>query len=111
MIRSDQRLKLLYATGDFLTLLSVFAIVNMIFLGGSFSSQDYLFLVTIFLIWSLITSRNKMYFLHLHNSWKHRFTNHLKSHFEFIGVLSLFYLVLGIPGYPRVQFITFIASF
>lgn len=113
MIRSDRRLTLLYAAGDFLTLVAAFAGVNLYYrLQSAITNQDYLYLVTLIFIWIFITSRNKNYYLHLHNGLKYRLKNHLKSHFEIIAILCLLYLVLGIPqGYTKNQFITFLLGF
>ncbi|MEJ7768719.1 MAG: undecaprenyl-phosphate glucose phosphotransferase [Chitinophagaceae bacterium] len=111
MIRSDKRLKLLYAITDLFTLFLVFTIINLIFLGDNFVSQDYLFLVTLSLIWVYLSSRNKVYFLHLHNTLKFRVRNHLKNHVEFIAVISFLYILLGVPVYERVHFACFMATF
>lgn len=112
MIRSDRRLTLLYAAGDFLTLVAAFAGVNLYYKLQSITNQDYLYLVTLIFIWIFITSKNKNYYLHLHNGLKYRLKNHLKSHFEIIAILCLLYLVLGIPqGYTKKQFITFLLGF
>ncbi len=111
MIRSDKRLKLLYAAGDLITLFSIFTIINLIFRGENFVQQDFLFLITISLIWFYLTSRNRVYYQHLHNTLNFRVKNHLRTHFEFIAIISLFYLVIGIPVYTRVHFVTFIISF
>lgn len=111
MIRSDRRLTLLYGAGDFLTLLLCFAGIN-IFYGHGMSNQNYLYLVTLLFTWVFITSKNKVYYLHLHNGLRYRFKNQLKTHFEMIAVLSLLYLVLGIPqGYTKSQFISFLLGF
>lgn len=112
MIRSDRRLTLLYAAGDFLTLIATFAGVNLYYRLQGLVNQDYLYLVTLIFIWIFITSKNKNYYLHLHNGLKYRLKNHLKSHFEIIAILSLLYLLLGIPqGYTKYQFITFLLGF
>lgn len=111
MIRSDRRLTLLYGTGDFLTLIGCFTGTNM-FYGHGMSNQNYLYLVTLLFTWIFVTSKNKVYYLHLHNGLKYRLKNHIKSHFEMIAVLSLLYLVLGIPqGYTKSQFIMFLLGF
>jgi len=112
MIRSDRRLTLLYGAGDFLTLVACFMGVNLFFRPEPLSNQDYLYLVTLIFTWIFITSKNKVYYLHLHNGLKYRFKNQLKSHFEHIAILSLMYLVLGIPhGYTKSQFILFLLGF
>jgi len=111
MIRSDKRLKLLYAVTDLFTLFIVFTSVNLIFLGNEFVSQDYFYLVTLSLVWVYLTSRNKVYFLHLHNTLKFRARNHIKNHLEFIAVLSFLYILLGVPVYERIHFATFLAAF
>lgn len=111
MIRSDRRLTLLYGAGDFLTLFACFAGINL-FRTQSVDNQDYLYLVTLIFTWIFITSKNKVYYLHLHNGLRYRLKNHLKTHFEYIAVLSLFYLVLGIPhGYTKSLFITFLLGY
>lgn len=111
MIRSDRRLTLLYGAGDFLTLAGCFAGTNM-FYGHDLTEQNYLYLVTLFFTWIFFTSKNKVYYLHLHNGLKYRFKNHLKTHFEMIALLCLLYLVLGIPqGYTKTQFMTFLLGF
>lgn len=111
MIRSDRRLTVLYGAGDFLTLLCCFVGINAFYAHGM-SEQNYLYLITLIFTWIFITSKNKIYYLHLHNGLRYRFKNHLKTHFEMIAVLCLFYLVLGIPkGYTKSQFITFLLSF
>lgn len=111
MIRSDRRLTVLYGAGDFLTLGGCFAGINL-FYGTGMSDQNYLYLITLLFTWIFITSKNKVYYLHLHNGLRYRFKNHLKTHFEMIAVLSLLYLVLGIPqGYTKSQFIAFLLGF
>ncbi|MEO5995235.1 MAG: undecaprenyl-phosphate glucose phosphotransferase [Chitinophagaceae bacterium] len=112
MIRSDKRLKLLYVISDLLTLITVFTGVNLFFRGkDDFVSQDYLFLFTLSLVWIYLTSRNKVYFLHLHNTLKFRAKNHLKNHIEFTAVLSVLYILLGVPVYSHVQFGSFLVIF
>jgi Undecaprenyl-phosphate glucose phosphotransferase len=111
MIRSDKRLKLLYAVTDLFTLFVVFTAVNLFFRGADFVSQDYLYLITLSLIWIYLTSRNKVYFLHLHNTLKFRLRNHIKNHLQFMAVLSLLYILIGVPVYARIHFATFLAVF
>ncbi len=111
MIRSDKRLKLLYAAADLFTLFVVFTVVNLFFRGNDFVSQDYLFLITLSLVWIYLTSRNKVYFLHLHNTLKFRLRNHVKNHLQFMAVLSLLYILIGVPVYARIHFATFLAAF
>lgn len=112
MIRSDRRLTLLYGLGDFVTLISTFAGVVLYSKGQSLINQDYLYMVTLIFTWILVTSKNKVYYLHLHNGLKYRLKNHLKTHFEFIAVLSLLYLALGIPAnYTKTQFMYFLLGF
>lgn len=111
MIRSDRRLTLLYGAGDFLTLGGCFAGINL-FYGSGMSNENYLYLITLAFTWIFLTSKNKVYYLHLHNGLKYRFKNQLKTHFELIAILSLSYLVLGIPqGYTKSQFIVFLLGF
>lgn len=111
MIRSDKRLKMLYAAADLFALFAVFTIVNLIFLGNGPVSQDYLFLVTLSLIWVYLTSRNKVYFMHLHNTLRFRVKNHFKNHVEFIAVLSFLYIILRVPVYTRMHFGSFMVGF
>ena len=111
MIRSDKRLKLLYASADLFTLFLVFTSVNLLFRSDDFVSQDYLYLLTLSLIWVYLTSRNKVYFLHLHNTLKFRVKNHLKNHIEFSGVLCLLYAFLGVQVYEHIHFISFVIAF
>ena len=111
MIRSDKRLKLLYAVTDLFTLFVTFTSVNLFFRGNNFVNQDYLYLITLSLIWIFLTSRNKVYFLHLHNTLKFRVKNHFKNHLEFIAVLSLLYILIGVPVYARMHFASFLAIF
>ena len=112
MIRSDRRLTLLYAAGDFLTLIGTFAGINIFYKEHTLGNQDYLYLLTLLLTWVFITSKNKVYLLHLHNGLTYRLKNHVKSHFEFIAILCLFYLILGIPiGYTKQQFIGFLLGY
>lgn len=111
MIRSDRRLTLLYGAGDFLTLGGCFAGINL-FYGNGMSNQNYLYLLSLAFIWIFLTSKNKVYYLHLHNGLKYRFKNQLKTHFELIAILSLLYLVLGIPqGYTKSHFMVFLLGF
>ncbi len=111
MIRSDQRLMLLYGIADFFILIAVFAITHVVFRGNYFMSRDFLDLITFSLLWFIVTSVNKVYLLHLHNSFKFRLINHLKGHFTFAGVLALIYLLFGIPEYTREHFITMLICF
>lgn len=111
MIRSDRRLKLLYAITDLFTLFLVFTAVNLFFLSNNFVSQDYLFLVTLSLVWVYLTSRNKVYFANLHNTLQYRVKSHFKNHVQFIAVVSFLYIVLGVPVYPRTHFASFLVAF
>ncbi len=112
MIRSDRKLTLLYASGDLLTIILAFFSLNFYFRTPAFTSLDGLQLTTLTMTWFLITSKNKVYYLHLHNSMKMRFKLHLKTHFEYIGALSILYLMLRIPnGYSRVHFVSFLVGF
>ncbi len=112
MIRSDRRLTLLYGIGDFVTLIASFAGVVLFHKDQSLSNQDYLYMVTPVFAWILLTSKNKVYLLHLHNGLRYRLRNHLKTHFELIAVLSLLYLLLGIPAnYTKSQFMLFLLGY
>ncbi len=112
MIRSDRRLTLLYGIGDFVTLIASFAGVVLFHKDHSLSNQDYLYMVTLVFAWILLTSKNKVYLLHLHNGLRYRLRNHLKTHFELIAVLSLLYLLLGIPAnYTKSQFMLFLLGY
>ncbi|MBC8032764.1 MAG: undecaprenyl-phosphate glucose phosphotransferase [Chitinophagaceae bacterium] len=111
MIRSDQRLMLLYSLADFFILIAVFTATHILFRGHYFMSRDFLDLITFSLLWFIATSVNKVYLLHLHNSLKYRLINHLKGHFAFAGVLALIYLLFGIPEYTRQHFIVMLIAF
>ena len=112
MIRSDRKLTLLYAIGDLFTIFVAFLCLNFYFRGPVFTNLDGLQLTTLTMTWFLITSKNKVYYLHLHNSMQLRFKKHLKTHFEFMGVLSILYIMLRIPnGYSRVHFVSFLTAF
>ena len=111
MIRSDQRLKLLYAASDLITLFVSFTGINIIFRVHQFVTQDYLFLLTLMIIWFYLSERGKVYYLYLHNTLTLRLKNHLRVHVEFMAVVSLIYLVLGVPVYSKVHFTTFLAVF
>lgn len=111
MIRSDRRLTFFYASGDLFTLLSVFTGLQYYHRSAYFSNQDYLYMLTITLVWLFITSKNKVYSLNLYNGIKYRFKNHLKSLYQFVGVLAMLYLVIGIPGFTRLHFVSFLILF
>ncbi|MBS1566267.1 MAG: undecaprenyl-phosphate glucose phosphotransferase [Bacteroidetes bacterium] len=112
MIRSDRKLTLLYAAGDLFTIILAFVSLIFYFRGPAFTNLDGLQLTTLTMTWFLIASKNKVYYLHLHNSIEVRFKNHLKTHFEYIGALCILYIMLRIPnGYSRVHFVSFLVGF
>lgn len=111
MIRSDQRLMLLYAVADFFILIAVFTGANLFYRGQHFTNRDSLDLITFCFLWFIVTSLNKVYLLYLHNSLKLRMKNHIKSHFGFAGILALIYLIFTIPEYSRGHFICVLIGF
>src|SRR5882757_755577 len=112
MIRSDRKLTLLYACGDVFTIILAFVALNIYFRGVVLANLDGLQLTTLTMTWFLITSKNKVYYLHLHNSMQLRFKNHLKTHFEFLGALCILYIMLRVPnGWARIHFVSFLVGF
>lgn len=49
--------------------------------------------------------------LHLHNSFRLRVFNYLKSHFAFIETVSTIYRVFSLPNYIKAVMITFVVFF
>lgn len=89
MKRSDQELSLTYFLSDLFALNATLVVALLMYQGEVHLHYDGLTMVAMSIIWIMCSSINKIYHLHLHNSFKMRIANYLKTHFVFVGSVSM----------------------
>lgn len=111
MKRTDQELSLLYFLSDLIAL-NATLLGAVAFYQGSFDFKyDGLTMVALSLMWVMFSRLNNVYQLHLHNSFRLRVINYVKSHFAFIGSVSTIYMIFTLPNYIKAVMITFVVFF
>ena len=111
MKRSDQELSLTYFLSDLFALNATLFVALLLYQGEVHLHYDGLTMVAMSIIWILCSSINKIYHLHLHNSFKMRIANYLKTHFVFVGSVSIVYLIFSLPNYIKTIMIVFVIAF
>lgn len=111
MKRTDQELSLTYFLSDLFALNATLAIALLLYQGELHTQYDGLTMVALSIIWIMCSSSNKIYHLHLHNSFKARNINYLKTHFVFAGSVSIIYLLFTLPNYIKSVMIGFVIAF
>ncbi|WP_114752535.1 undecaprenyl-phosphate glucose phosphotransferase [Pleomorphovibrio marinus] len=111
MTKSDQQLASLYFTVDLLVLVACFIVSNLLFSHSRIEKLEITVLSGLVLMWIVIGYWRKLYLIHLHNSFKFRMVNYLKSYFILLGCLSISYLFINIPDYERDVVTAFIVGF
>lgn len=111
MKRSDQELSLKYFLSDLFALNATLLAALLLYQGEVHLHYDGLTMVAMSIIWIMCSSTNNIYQLHLHNSFKARTINYLKTHFVFVGSVSIVYLVFSLPNYIKAIMIVFVVAF
>ena len=111
MKRSDQELSLTYFLSDLFALNATLVVALLMYQGEVHLHYDGLTMVAMSIIWIMCSSINKIYHLHLHNSFKMRIANYLKTHFVFVGSVSIVYLIFSLPNYIKTIMIVFVIAF
>lgn len=111
MTKSDQKLSLLFLTLD-VALLSICYITSSWVVRGifEFSNDIGMFSLSIFL-WINISIYRRLYHIHLHNGFKVRYKNFLKTFIFFTASISFIYLFFNISVNKREILIYFLLSF
>lgn len=111
MKRSNQELSLTYFLSDLFALNATLFLALLMYQGELHLHYDGLTMVAMSIIWIMCSSINKIYHLHLHNSFKMRVVNYLKTHFVFVGSVSIVYLIFSLPNYIKTIMIVFVVAF
>ncbi|WP_163379857.1 exopolysaccharide biosynthesis polyprenyl glycosylphosphotransferase [Cyclobacterium sp. SYSU L10401] len=111
MIKSDQKLSLLYKITDIFTLAVVFLSVRKFFVAGPIARDDYQVLGLYLVFWLTIAFVQRLYFIHLHNRHYLRFINYCKSLFIFSALMAMVFLLFNFPVYAREMAFIFLACF
>jgi Undecaprenyl-phosphate glucose phosphotransferase len=111
MTKSDQKLSTVFSLADIVALISSYAISCVIILGEfDFVKQLTLLALTVF-VWLNLSLYRRLYHIHLHNGFKIRYKNFLKTFFMFSAFVSFSYLLFNIDMDAREFFLLFLGSF
>lgn len=111
MTKSDQKLSALFFGLDLVLLLITYILSSWIELGEfNIARNSSLLAVTVF-IWINISLYRRLYHIHLHNGFKIRYMNFLKTFFMFSAFVSFTYLFFNVSLNKREVLILFLTSF
>lgn len=111
MTKSDQKLSALFFLVDIILLLVTYILSSFYVLGEFSLEKNALLLAITIFTWSNISLYRRLYHIHLHNGFKIRYKNFIKTFFTFSAFVSLTYLFLNISVNKREVLIYFLGSF
>jgi Undecaprenyl-phosphate glucose phosphotransferase len=111
MTKSDQKLSALFFGLDLGILLITYIFASWVELGEFSLARNFSLLAVTVFIWINISLYRRLYHIHLHNGFKIRYMNFLKTFFMFSAFVSFTYLFFNVSVNKREVLIIFLVSF